>query len=73
MQVVKKNTGRAMTQVVSHRLLTAEVQVRARLTPYGICGEKSGTGTGSSPSCFSILVSIFPQWLSMLIGLMSPG
>jgi hypothetical protein len=48
-------SGRAMTQVVSRRPLTAEAQVRARVNPCGICGGQSGTGTGFCPSS-----SVFP-------------
>ena len=33
-----------MDQVVSHRFLTAEAQVRSQVSPSKICGEKSGTG-----------------------------
>jgi hypothetical protein len=47
--------GRAMAQVDSHRPLTAETRVRARVNPCGICGGQSGTGTGFSPSS-----SVFP-------------
>jgi hypothetical protein len=36
--------GRAMAQAVSRWPLTAEVRVRARVNPCGICGGQSGTG-----------------------------
>jgi hypothetical protein len=39
-----------MVEVVSRRPLTAEDRVRARVNPCGICGGRSGTGTGISPS-----------------------
>jgi hypothetical protein len=42
--------GRAMALAVSRRPLTAEVRVRFRLSPCGICCGQSGTGTGYSPS-----------------------
>jgi hypothetical protein len=35
-----------MAQAVSHRSLTVEAWVRARVNPCGICGGQSGTGTG---------------------------
>jgi hypothetical protein len=44
-----------MAQVVSHRPLTAETQVRALVNTCGICGGQSGTGTG-----FSLSSSVFP-------------
>jgi hypothetical protein len=47
--------GRAMSQAVSRQPLTAEVRVRFRVNPRGICGGQSGTGTGFSPS-----TSVFP-------------
>jgi hypothetical protein len=52
-----------MAQTVSHRPLTAESWVRARVNPRGICGGQSGTGTGFSPSSL-----IFPcQYHSTII------
>jgi hypothetical protein len=38
-----------MAQAVSRRPLTAEAQVRFQVSPRGICGGQSGTGTGFSP------------------------
>jgi hypothetical protein len=37
-----------MDQAVSHWPLTAKAWVQAWNIPYGICGEQSGTATGSS-------------------------
>jgi hypothetical protein len=53
--ISKARGGHAMAQVVSHRPLTAEAWVRARVNPCGICGGQSCTGTGFSPSS-----SVFP-------------
>jgi hypothetical protein len=47
--------GRAMAQAVSRRPLNSEARVRSRVSPYGICGRQSGTGTDFSPS-----TSVFP-------------
>jgi hypothetical protein len=42
--------GRAVDQAVSRQPLTVEARVRTRISPCGICGGQSGTGTGFSPS-----------------------
>jgi hypothetical protein len=39
-----------MPQTVSRRPLTAEARFVSRVSPCGICGGQSGTGTGFSPS-----------------------
>ena len=39
-----------MARAVSRRPITAEARVRSRVSPCGICGGQSGTGTGLSPS-----------------------
>jgi hypothetical protein len=44
-----------MAEAVSRRPLTAKARVRSRVSPCGICGGQSGTGTGVSPS-----TSVFP-------------
>jgi hypothetical protein len=38
-----------VAQAVSRRPLTAEARVRSRVSPCGICGGQSGTGTGIFP------------------------
>jgi hypothetical protein len=43
-------SGSAKAQAVSRRFLTAEGRDRCRLSPYGIRGGQTGTGTGFSPS-----------------------
>jgi hypothetical protein len=45
-----------MAQAVSRRPLTAEARVRSRVSPCGICGGQSGTGTR-----FSRSTSVFPR------------
>jgi hypothetical protein len=52
-----------MAQVVSRRPVTAEAWV----TPCGIRGGESDTGTGSSPSSSVSPVHTIPPWLSMLM------
>jgi hypothetical protein len=55
-----------MAQVVSRRPLTAMARVRSRVSPCGICGGQSGTGTGVSSS-----TAVFPcQFLSTVAALL---
>jgi hypothetical protein len=44
-----------MAQAVSRRPLTTEARVQSRVSPCGICGGQSGSGTDFSPS-----TSVFP-------------
>jgi hypothetical protein len=41
--------GRAMALAVRRHPLTAEARVRAQVSPRGICGGQSDTGTGFPP------------------------
>jgi hypothetical protein len=58
--------GRAMAQAVSRRPSTAEARVRSRVSPCGVCGGQSGTGTGFSPSCRFSPVNFIPLVLHYL-------
>jgi hypothetical protein len=49
-----------LAQVVSLRPLTAEARVTVRVSPCGICGGQSGTGTGFSLSSSISPVNIIP-------------
>jgi hypothetical protein len=51
---------RAMDQAVSRRPLAAEARIRSRVSPCGVCGGQSGTGTGFSPSCRFSPVNFIP-------------
>jgi hypothetical protein len=50
MRQLLKHHGRAMALAVSRQPLTAEAQFHALVSPRGICGGQSGTGTVFSPS-----------------------
>jgi hypothetical protein len=58
-----------MPQAISRRAPIAEAGVRTWVSPRGICGGQSGTGTGSSPS-----ISVFAcQFLSTGAPLLGKG
>jgi len=62
--------GRDMAQAVSRWPLAAEARVRSRVSPCGICGGQSGTGTGFPSS------SVFPCQYYSTVALhahVSPG
>jgi hypothetical protein len=54
-----------MGQAVNRWPLTAEKQVRSRVSRCGICGEQSGTGTGFFPEYFRFPLSISFQRCSI--------
>ena len=51
--------GHAMTQAVSRRPPSAEARFRSRISPCGICGGQSVTGTG-----FSLSISLHPCFIT---------
>jgi hypothetical protein len=55
-----------MAQAVSRRPLTAEAQVRSRLSPCGLCGGQSGTETGFPRVLWFSPVSFIPSVLHYL-------
>jgi hypothetical protein len=52
--------GRDMAQAVSRRPVTAETRTRDRVGSNGICGRRSDTVAGLSPSFSVFSVSIIP-------------
>jgi hypothetical protein len=56
-----------MAQAVSCWLLTVEAQVRARVSPRGICGGQSHSRVGVSLSSLVFPCQLIPLWLSILI------
>jgi hypothetical protein len=59
-----------MAQAVNRLPLTAEARVRTRANQCGICGGRSGSGAGFSPSSLIFLCQyIIPPSLSKLISL----
>jgi hypothetical protein len=53
-----------MDQAISRRPLTAEVRVRGQVSPFGICGGQSGTGTGFCPSS-SVFVCLYYSTMAL--------
>ena len=47
------------SDVVSRRTITRETCVRFQASPYWICGEQSGTGTGSRLSVLVLALQTF--------------
>jgi hypothetical protein len=52
-----------MAQAVSRRPVTAEARVRTPVSPCGICGGQSGTGTGFPRALGFSLVNFIPPLL----------
>jgi hypothetical protein len=65
--LTKDTLGRAMAQVVGRQPLTTETGVCTRVSPCGICGGQSSTGTGFTLSSGFYPINIIPSWLSKLI------
>jgi hypothetical protein len=61
-----------MAQAVSRRPVTAEARVRAQFITYEICGEHSGTGTGSSPSS-SVFLCQYNSTVALHINILTRG
>jgi hypothetical protein len=61
-----KNEGRAIVQAVGRRPVTAEARVRCRVSPCGIYGAQSGTGTGFSTNTPFSSVNMIPPVLRYL-------
>jgi hypothetical protein len=57
-----------MAQAVSRRSPTAEVRFQSRVSPCGICGGPSGTGTGFFPPSTSVLPCQFHSTCASLLG-----
>jgi hypothetical protein len=59
--------GRAISQAISRRPLTAETRVHARVSSCGICGGQIVTGTGFLRVLRFSLVNVIPPWLSRIV------
>ena len=59
--------GKATSQAVSRRHLSAEFRVRSQNSPCGICGGRSGTRPDVPPSTSVSPVSIIPPMLHIFL------
>jgi hypothetical protein len=56
-----------MAEAVSRQPVIAEARVRSLVSPFGMCGGQSDTGTGFSSSFSVSPANISPPWISNLI------
>jgi hypothetical protein len=60
----ERRLGRAMAKAVIFRHVLAEARFRFWVSPFGVCGGQSGTGTDFSPS-FSVFVCHYHSTMTL--------